>query len=394
MRSTRAGAAEASGRSRQPPLGWHDARGKTYDKDRPMHVIVHIGQPKAGSTAIQMGLWAERENLQKQGILVGPLDRDLSLALHQADVINKIPKLRIKFGTMEAARAHSERHWQQLADTVRATRPALTLLSSEHLMGVSRDLLARLTPLFSRISIVCYVRDPVSRYVSELDQSIRGGTTLPYLDLTGKGINRATNLIRAYHEAAGAENVVVRNFDRRNLKNGDVVVDFFEQVSRLAGRPVAPDHRPQRVNESLCAAASVWLLTLNASYSRRTADPTSVKLRQFLIAHLQTAEALRGLPRLKLSDPVLAEAVRRTIGENASWLNETVLQGQVPLEEGDPSPVQLPEREEMRTRMQDWLLGYLTPETTALVARAVMAYTPAVPAQAPGKKAELASSAR
>lgn len=342
-----------------------------------MHAIVHIGQPKAGSTAIQMGLWAERENLKAQGILVGPLDRDLSLALHETDVIKKIPMLRIKFGTMAAARAHSEKQWENFSNTVRKIRPELTLLSSEHLMGVSGRLMERLQPLFDRISIVCYVRDPVSRYVSELDQSIRGGSIFPNLDVSGKIIARAADFVRSYRTIAGAENLTVRNFDRSNLKDGDVVTDFFEQVSLLTGWPVVPQKPPRRNNESLCGAATVWMLTLNSTFRRQTADPASVKLRQSLIAHLREAETLKDLPRLKLTDPVLIDSVRSGVAEDCEWLNKTVLQGQVPLDVGNPKPTTAPDPAELRARMQDWLLSYLTPEATALVARAMMDHRPA-----------------
>ena len=357
-----------------------------------MHVIVHIGQPKAGSSAIQMALRAERAGLREKGILVGPLDRDLSFALTKADIVKKIPNFRIRFKTMDAAQEHSERQWKIFRNEVEQAQPRLTLLSSEHLVGTPKDLLERLRPLFTKISIVCYVRDPVSRFVSALDQGIRGGhSTIP--DLHDKEVPSSANPIRAYQKQVGEENVTVRNFDRANLKDGDVVTDFFDQVSQITGQEIVPQHPSQRTNESLCGAATVWLLTANATFHRQTAAPASVKLRQSLIKHLREADSLKDLPRLKMTDPVLVNAIRSATAADCRWLNETVLQGQVPLEVGNPKPTTAPDPAELRARMQDWLLGYLTPEATALVAREVLAHRPALaPATKQREQAAAASA--
>ena len=349
-----------------------------------MHVIVHIGQPKAGSSAIQMALRAEGEGLRQQGVRVGPLQRTLSLALHGNDVVHNVAGLRLKYGSMDKARAESEEAWKRFAHRIETDRPPIVLLSSEHFLESPQALLTRLRKLFEKISILCYVREPVSHYVSAIDQQIRGGDALEVIPPPGERPFRMPSRIRSYKQHIGQDELVIRNFDRANLEGGDVVLDFFEQVSRLAGREIAPQHPPKRTNESLCGAATAWMLTLNSTFRRQTADPVSVKLRQSLIAHLRAADSLKDLPRVKLTDPVLVNAIRSATAEDCRWLNETVLQGQVPLEVGEPGPA--PDPAELRARMQDWLMSYLTPEATALVAREVLAHRPVIaPAAKAGK---------
>ena len=356
-----------------------------------MHVIVHIGQPKAGSTSIQMTLQGERGHLANHGVVVGPGSKPLSLALSRNDKIAESPKLRHKHGTMDAARADSERHWDGLRATLADTRPPVTLLSSEHLMAVSEAMVARLRPMFDRISVLCYVRDPVSFYASSLDQSIRGGDRFRELPLPNRGRQPIADRIRAWQAAVGAENVHVRNFDRANLVGGDVVADYFAQVSRISGQEIAPANPPRISNESFCGAATVWLMTVNETYDRRSpaADRATLALRQGLINRMRAAEALKALPRLKLTDPVLVAAVRRSRQADLDWLNENVLQGQLPLETALPegAPAEDPDPATLRARLRDWLLGYLTPEAIPLITREILAGPAPAAAKTPPKPA-------
>lgn len=361
-----------------------------------MHAIVHVGMSKAGSTAIQMGLGANRENLRAQGVLVGPLDRQLSGAIIDGwDPVLQNPKLRLRFGTLEGLRSKSEEHWAAFAERLTEVRPDVVLMSSEHLLRISEEariqgaLISRLRPLFARISVVCYVRDPLDRYVSGLNQKIRAGTRFDSLPLPGDNKRpRVATALRAYRALLGADDVAVRNFARSNLQDGDVVADFFARAARLAGRPIPLEAAPEPANESLCGAAAAWMMTLNETYDRQGAiAPEAHARRQALIGRLRTGEGMAALPRLKLTDPALIAPIREVTRQENQWLNETVLQGQVPLETAGAGAEPLPP-EALRARLRDWLLGYLTPEAVPVVARAALCEDrPAQGAKARGKKA-------
>ena len=351
-----------------------------------MHVIVHIGQPKAGSTAIQAALHLQLQHLEEAGFFVATRAgevQDLSLALTRYDWVAASPILRLKFGTMAAARDFSERRWDRLRSLVRERRPEVTLLSSEHFMSpaVAGPLLERLAQTFERVSVICYLRDPVTHYVSNIDQKIRGGDRFSELrPPVSTGRLQVFAAVRAYHDRIKSGDLVLRNFDRANLVAGDVVADYFAQVSHITGRIFTPVGTSRSSNESLCGAATAWLLTLNETYDRRggPVDPAALELRRALVARLRWSEALKELPRLKLSDPALIAPIRRAARADLDWLNATLLQGQLPFDTAlpDGAPAETPDAATLRARLRDWLLGYLTPEAAQLIAREITVDTP------------------
>jgi len=344
-----------------------------------MHAIVHIGMPKAGSTSIQGAIWRNSDALLEQGIRTfrastGPQDRALSTRF-RPDQKKLVPIMRRWFRTMDEAQDWSQRCWEELEQMVRTERPPLTLLSSEHFFNLPwpGKFLEALRELFSEITVVAYIRDPADFYKSEIDQKIRGGVRLHDLDTPLSYVYPSATQARKYLRLLGRENMIVRNFDRKNLSGGDVVTDFFEVVGRIAGRPISVPRMPPRANESLCAAATVWLLTQNELFQRFTQgnDSETLKLRFDMIDRLRKAESLADLPRLGLTDPLFADLIRYNAREACTWYNETFFADQVPFATGTkPSP--LPDDEEIRSRMREWLFGYLTPEALDQVLREVV----------------------
>ena len=346
-----------------------------------MHAIVHIGAPKAGSSAIQGTIHRDRAAIARQGIYpflpsTGPLDRALS-ARFRPDQTRLKPDMRMKFDDAASMQAWSRRCWEELEATLRAERPDYALLSSEHFFNLLRpgELLDALGALFSKITLILYVRDPVAHYVSQTDQQIRGGVRLRDLGTPASFAYYPAARLEDYLAAVGRENMVVRNVDRANLEGGDVIADLFEQVARITGRRVDWTASPRRANESLCGAASAWVLGTNETFERfGSGDKEAIARRQELFQRLRASEALTGLPKLKITEPDLAALIRHNAREKAEWLNATFLEGQVPLETAD-APAKIPDEDALRVRMRDWILGYLTPEHLELVMREVIPLT-------------------
>ena len=346
-----------------------------------MHAIVHIGAPKAGSSAIQYALNLNAAHIAAQGIhpyrpSTGPADRALSTRFLSTKTPLS-PQVRLQLKSAQDGLAWSERCWEELAQTLRRDHPELTLISSEHLFSLPKPelFIEALQELFTQITLIAYVRDPVAHFTSQLDQSIRGGTRLAALRTPLDYRHYAHSRIRDYASLLGADRMVVRNVERANLLDGDVVTDFFAQVGTIAGRTITLKRLPPRANESLCAAASVWLMSVNETFERfGKGDEPILKLRKDLIRRLRRAPKLAGLPKLKLTDPELANLIRYNAREVSTWLNETFLEGQVPLETGS-KPAHVPEAADMRARMREWLLGYLTPEALDQVLRTAVPFT-------------------
>lgn len=357
-----------------------------------MRAVVHIGAPKAGSSAIQDAIRANRAALAGQGIYAyhprrGPVARALSTRYERSPVLP--PQVRRQLGETTEARDWSEACWQDLAETVRTERPAVTLLSSEHFFNLPRvgAFMRDLREIFDEIDVILYIRDPVDQFCSVLGQQIRDGRRLEALWTPNDFVYYGYSDPRGFLDAVGQDRMTVRNFDRTNLSGGDVVSDFFEVLGRCVGRPVeAPAARPARSNEALCGAATAWLLTANETFRNgNPKDKVLLDRRAALIRRLRHDPALAGLPRLSLDDPELAQQVRARAHEACEWYNATFMDGQVPLQTARP-PERPADPEETRGWLRDWLLGYLTPEALPAVLRAAAPLSETPPPSTTGRR--------
>ena len=343
-----------------------------------MHVIVHIGPFKTGSTSIQASMDQGSDALLEQGCYYYPGEkpgRVQSLSTLYARGEKALTAgLSRAFPSIDDARAWSEQCWQNFEADIRARKPALTVISSEHLSNI-RDIpvfIDRLRETFDRITVVGYLREPLDLYCSSLQQKIRAaGKTLSEINALKAYHYRARRHFRLFMEAVGPENMVVRKYSRTNLKDGDAVQDFLSVVSSF-GTPVSVP--TVRANESVPGAAVAWLLTLN-----ETGLKADTPQRRAIIKRFEESEAVQALPKLKLTDPALIAIINRNTHKECAWLNKTFLNGQEPLKAGlpldEPEGLNIPESdEEVSALMRQWLLGYLTPEATQAVADAAMAH--------------------
>jgi len=362
-------------------------------KGQEMQAIVHIGAPKAGSSAIQSAIRLNAAALEAQGIhpyrpTTGPSERALALRFHP-DRTRLPPRARMKLKSAQAGWEWSLRCWEDLAQDIRTSRPETTLISSEHFFGLPdpAEFIAALREIFSEITLVAYVRDPVDQYRSRTDQHIRGGQRFRDLQMFDEYRHYARSGLQTYLEILGPERMVVRNFDRANLVGGDVVKDFFARLGAITGREIALETVPPRANESLCAAATVWLMTANECFLRVSDedDHALLKQRYEVIERLRKAEALAGMPKLKFDDPQMTALIRRNSRDCCLWLNRTFLEGQVPIETGVPDAEPL-KPTEIRARMHDWFLACLAPDALDAVLRVAVPLEGGAPRK--GKKTE------
>lgn len=275
------------------------------------------------------------------------------------------PLERRSFDSLDQAVEWSMASWDDLARQVSARKPRLTVLSSETLFGVADtdSVLDALRAIFDRVTVLVYVRDPAEFYKSTLDQSIRGGMRLANLPLPGEFAPPTRRMLQAYHERLDRQDLIVRNFDRSNLAGGDVVTDFFEQIERVAGHPVDAPLLPPRENESLPAAATVWLLSLNEAFVRfkDADDREEVKARFNLINRLRKSPVLAGLPKLKLDDPQLLALVRQNSRATIEFVNATFFADQIPLAPV-PASAEVVDPAAQRLRLFEWFMSQ-APET-------------------------------
>ena len=343
-----------------------------------MHGIVHIGAPKAGSSSIQRTIEANQEVLAEQGIYcfkpeIGPLGRSLSERFQRPAKVRP-PVVQHQFRNIPDPKAWSLKCWSELSDQVASRTEPYALLSSEHFFNMHDPMgfLDALDEIFDDYTLILYLRDPVDHFTSHQDQQIRGGVKFSALASPVSYTHYNFTSLPEMLPRLGMQRLIARNFDRRNLVDGDVVADLASIIETIVGKKIEISVTPPRTNESLCGAATAWLLGQNEVYVGNA--PRHVELRRRMIQRLRSSEALKTLPKLKLEHDGFRQILRYQAREKLEWYNRELIDGQVPFDLGS-RPESPPDEHEARIWMRDWIFSYVTPEAFQSVVRAAVPLT-------------------
>jgi len=266
--------------------------------------IVHIGAHKTGSTSIQASLRQSQEALLTQGIRYF-IDYDRQVQLLSLGLRRRaLPLFKADYPSVAAAEAASRETWIKLARTVRRQREPFTVLSEEALLRIKmpHELARLLHRIFDRVFIVAYVRDPISRFPSSIDQWVREGRSTEQCVARPLLVAPVFHKLIRYEEAFGASSLIVRNFDHHNWHGGSPCSDFAHVVSRIVDAPVAMTDAGS-ANNSLPASVTHALLKENDERTARELARTSqwLEMRKSLIAEIRGFAALLTPGKLELS---------------------------------------------------------------------------------------------
>ncbi len=198
-----------------------------------MRIILHIGMPKSGSTALQDGLRRNDHLLRQRGflyparhglpknhnLLIAPLIQDDGLPRVFKQVYKDDPKLRFQ---------DVRRMLAEIGDRAKRDGIHTIVLSGEMLFRPlshesASNLRRMLQPLAEHITVVAYVRSPSGFYLSMAQQVLKANSSIPI----PRGKNyRAT--IECYERFA--DSMIVRLYDRDSLAGGDIMTDFLGGV--------------------------------------------------------------------------------------------------------------------------------------------------------------------
>lgn len=337
-----------------------------------MHLLLHIGPHKTGSSSIQRALRNGQQTLLESRVLYyapDPFPAWSLAALYATKQQRAHPMLRQKFPTDTDVTDWSRAAWDGLERAVGAAQADLCILSSEHFASPRETgpFLAHLRRIFSGITVLGYAREPAALYLSAMQQNIQGGQCLRDLKSPRSYKYTLRRQLEPYIEGVGPDNVILRNFARDNLRDGDVVSDFLGQVHRFAPKASIPN---LSVNESLPGAVIAWLLMVNETWDRAALTD----MRRKVISRLKRSPAVAALPRLRFDEPRSVAFIQARAWDDVAWLNAGFLQGQVPLATGGvpDGKVSLPPEPRLRAAMRDWIMGYLTPEALKVIAAEVV----------------------
>jgi len=198
-----------------------------------MKLILHIGSGKTGTTSIQNFFVRNAEKLEKLGVLY-PVKKSVAAnhILLAAGFVNynsiAIPHNRFYLDDYEKYKNDFIRFKRALDSDIKRVKPDVLVLSAEQLFrdfseNSEISLSDFLEPYFDEIKVVAYVREPIGDYASRMSQRMRTGVKIlpPHV----RNIRR----VLEYYESQFPGCVHVNAFERNQLIDGDVVVDFVSK---------------------------------------------------------------------------------------------------------------------------------------------------------------------
>lgn len=227
-----------------------------------VELILHIGHPKTGTTALQRGYLGQRRALAAKGVLYPYLNResDRHTALVPALIGKELVTGDVAFlphwpgGDVMGQSLHM---WQDVQAQIAEHRPAKVVLSGEGFFHLKQpwqmeEMTDSLTRVFDRITVVAYLRSPQTRFLSAYQQGLKSGGHRAALHPHPYG-----PVVSAWARfGPGPLNLHV--FDRQELIGGDVALDFATRYTPEVQGEIRARPNPE-LNASLSAEATAVL---------------------------------------------------------------------------------------------------------------------------------------
>lgn len=285
------------------------------------HLILHIGHPKTGTTALQTVLSANKRQLLAAGVLyptrTTPKSYNHLPALPYLTARESRALKRRTGLSGEELGALSHRYWRSLEEEVQASPHQTLVLSAESFWGVSRSRAPsfrdRLRSVCDTVKVVAYLRSPARRFLSQTNQNVRmfRAPTLPpalYFE----------PVIKAYR-ADGFEHMSLNVFESSSLLQGDVVTDFCAKYLPPTLPPLDRS-TSEKGNESVSSEALVILGDLAAQQLSASPD-TLARRRADVVEYLRAVDAeLDGNLRPVLKAGIAEALVARSL--DLPWLRD------------------------------------------------------------------------
>jgi hypothetical protein len=196
-------------------------------------LLLHIGHPKTGTTALQSVLSANAKKLLYDASILYPTRTTPSEYKHAFAIPwllgleNEAIRRRGRCKN-EQLKELSKKYWESLTQEAREVNPKHLILSAEGfwiLRKASPDKISffreSIHSIASEVSVAGYLKSPASYFTSMINQKLRN-----YREVLLPRSNYYRSAIQAW-ESVGFNHYSWRIFDRSQLSNGDIIDDFF-----------------------------------------------------------------------------------------------------------------------------------------------------------------------
>lgn len=265
-----------------------------------MRLILHIGHPKTGTTALQTVLAGNSQTLLERASTLYPI-KSMGVEKKHALLIPWLLELENEAIQRRARcsgatlRALSHGCWRSLLDEVHAAAPDYLILSAEGFWMMrnasiekARSIKDSLYSIASHVTVVGYLRSPAAYFASRINQKIRNFRAAPMPEA-----NYYRDSIEAW-EGVGLDEYCWRIYEPARLVHGDIVDDFCLSFLPLDRDAVALQRGgSERSNRSVSTEALVILEELPERYPSLTV-PIYDSRRHEVVKILRMADEMVG----------------------------------------------------------------------------------------------------
>ncbi len=196
-------------------------------------LFLHIGSPKTGTTTIQRSFYRARKALLQEGVLY-PSIAPKHVFLYRLFSKKKSVFKASGFDTHDSIKKQLEEEKWILESEIRDPNISKIILSSEGLSRLEQDesdlLAIYLKSLADKVTVICYVRDPNSYFPSQIQQHIKNGRLRYSEEVDITRFFSAKKVLPKFIKSFGKEDIIIRDFNREALFQGDLLDDFSKVI--------------------------------------------------------------------------------------------------------------------------------------------------------------------
>jgi len=274
--------------------------------------ILHVGMHKTGSTSIQSALQS--------------LGKNSKVCYFNFGHPNHTERIVSLFSRNRVCLAHKKMNWSQdkieefkketleLFDkNIQQCKSERMIISGEGIIGLSKDeledLKSFLSDYFKKIKVIAYIRPPGEYIESYFQELVKLGT--------GKFVvenifPKYKTTFEKFDDVFGRDNTEYRMFDKKTLKNGDVVSDFFSWCD--IGKKFISGNR-YTANESLSKNAISLLYIYHKFGPGYGKGPNVIRENNMMISRLKNIDG----DKLRFSREILEKIFSKNI-EEVRWI--------------------------------------------------------------------------